>query len=833
MGLICVEKESTESATRHKDRLGQLYVFERDEERKRRMRVVQDFHASMYTLDYNVDLEKYDEENGTNLYQGVARIEAGYKTIYGQACSKVVFGLGANPVKIKSYFDSMLQSDVQFPSVYITETEPKIDMNPRICAFDIEVNSSKTFPSADYAKYQVIAISIYDSYLQKLIWMTWRPDLEQKIDRTTYHLDEEGYKQDYPYDRYLFKDEKTMLLWFIKYIRQADPDILTGWNIKRFDIKYIIRRMKRLGIDYTRLSPLKRVKFDNFGEPIIDGRVILDGLASYKKLQLAELDSYKLEEVAQHVLGFGKVKHVVSIGELWKQNFKVFEEYSVLDSLLVWLIFQHEDILGFVLTIADQCKSQIYHTLYNKDIVDSYLRTWCKDKYVLPTINKRDREGYKGAITREPKRGLKGWTIGLDEESLYPSIMDSCNMSPETIITPDHPDFNKVPKICIHDVEIGTKKTGIRKIDVYFRQDIRGIVPMILRELKQDRKKYVEMRDSYDALSEDYQKYNRLQFAVKTIMNSFYGVLGYPVFRLYDTRVAAAVTKVGRDAMEHMASIAKSFGYEVAYGDTDSIFVELLNDKLTLNEVIEIGKKLQDAINPTYDDFVHKYDDTGSITEHKFKLKFEKVYQRILFVGDEDKGVKKNYAGILLWIKGKKTRKIDIVGFGAIKSDNSKFSRDIQKTVLEMILGGQKKQKVYHYLRRVIDDVNQNTIDWYDLAIPQAIKKPLHLYKGGAANHAHIRGAKYSNQWLGTSFGAGTKPRRLYVKSTPPHYAKTDVIDIDDETIIPPGFVVDHSKMIESTIELKLHRIFDAVNWKWSELRTGKAQMDLQDFITT
>lgn len=45
-----------------------------------------------------------------------------------------------------------------------------------------------------------------------------------------------------------FKDERTLLLEWAKFIEKVDPDLVIGYNIVNFDLPYLIDRAKALKI---------------------------------------------------------------------------------------------------------------------------------------------------------------------------------------------------------------------------------------------------------------------------------------------------------------------------------------------------------------------------------------------------------------------------------------------------------------------------------------------------------------------------------------------------------------------------------------------------------
>jgi DNA polymerase I len=189
-------------------------------------------------------------------------------------------------------------------------------------------------------------------------------------------------------------------------------------------------------------------------------------------------------------------------------------------------------------------------------------------------------------------------------------------------------------------------------------------------------------------------------------------------------------------------------------------------------------------------------------------VKFEKLYARF-FSG----GKKKRYAGLLVWKEGVDAHKIDIVGFETKRSDSPKVTRDAMKTLIEMVLEG----KPYEEIRSTISDVirkyraGKYTLD--EIGIPGGIGKQLEDYD---IQDAQVRAAVYSNTYLGTNFGKGSKPKRLYIKSVTSKYPRTDVVCFEYPDQIPGEFVIDRDIMLEKTLQLPLTRILEPLGWEWS-----------------
>ncbi|OFV67703.1 MAG: DNA polymerase elongation subunit (family b) [Candidatus Syntrophoarchaeum caldarius] len=670
--------------------------------------------------------------------------------------------------------DTGIKSGVKAPDkdmVHVNDLEPvEIDYPCRISVIDIECDDRNGFPQPE--RDPVICITAWDSFDDEYTTFIW------------------PYKQ---------KSEEQMFEAFLAYIQAKDPDILTGWNFTNFDAPYIIDRLKALGIDPSPLSRegVVKTRSGQFSPAMIKGRVLFDLLYGYKKMQPTQKESYRLDWIAENELGEQKHHFAGSLGDLWEKNPEELIKYNRKDVELCVKIDQKNDIIGFSKEVANFVGCTIEDTLNSSRVIDTYVLRKSYRRFVLPSKQGEFKGEFEGAVVLSPIRGVRENVIVLDLASLYPMSMMTLNASPET----------KAP-----DGEI-VAPNGIR-----FRKSPDGLTRSILKELIESRDEKKAIRDRYPFGSDEYRRYDLQQAAIKVITNSYYGVSGYPRFRLYDRDIASATTSVGRAIIQHTKSVIEGLGYEVVYGDTDSCMVTIGPGK-SLDETIETGQMIEKRVNESYDEFAK----TLNVDHHYFRIKFEKVYSRFFQAGR-----KKRYAGKLVWKEGKFTDQLDITGFEFKRSDFPTITKEVQKEVIKRILDGEDFNEIGEYLRGVISKFEKGELSLDDIGIPGGIQKRLYSY---ANDDAHIRGAKYANTHFGTNFGRGGKPKRIYIARVPEGYPRTDVICFEYEDQVPDGFVPDWKMMLEKTIKNPIERILEAMGWSWTEIKSGKKQIGLDGFF--
>ena len=321
---------------------------------------------------------------------------------------------------------------------------------------------------------------------------------------------------------------------------------------------------------------------------------------------------------------------------------------------------------------------------------------------------------------------------------------------------------------------------------------------------------------------------------------SMYGVLGWERFRLYDKEMGAAVTATGREVISFTEEAANEIGHEVAYGDTDSVMLELGGGRST-EEAIEESFDIEDHINGAYDDFASE---ELNADEHRFQIEFEKLYRRFFQAGK-----KKRYAGHIVWKEGKDVDDVDITGFEYQRSDIAPITKRVQKRVIELIVREGDVDAVEEYVHDVIEDYQEASVDLDDIGIPGGIGKRLDNYD---TDTAQVRGAKYANLLLGTNFQRGSKPKRLYLRKVHPDFFRaleTDTPDIRDDPLyvefktdhdvicyeyadqIPDEFEVDYDKMLDKTLKGPIERILEALDVSWDEVKSGQTQTGLGNFM--
>ena len=332
----------------------------------------------------------------------------------------------------------------------------------------------------------------------------------------------------------------------------------------------------------------------------------------------------------------------------------------------------------------------------------------------------------------------------------------------------------------------------------------------------------------------------KLQF----VGQSLYGVLGWDRFRLYDKDMGAAVTATGRRVIEYTEEVADELDSEVIYGDTDSVMLEF-GHEMSKQEAIERSFELEELINDSYDELAAEL----NAEQHRFEIEFEKLYRRFFQAGK-----KKRYAGHIVWSEGKDVDDIDITGFEYKRSDIAPVTKEVQEEVLRRIVTSEAppdelRDEITEYVHGVIQRFKNGEVSVEEVGIPGGIGKKLDNYD---TDTAQVRGAKYANLLLGTNFGRGSKPKRVYLDGV--HYdffrrfeeenpaladdplyvefkENQDVVCIEYADQLPEEFQVNWDAMLEKTLKGPIARVLEAIDVSWEEVESGQEQTGLEQYF--
>ncbi|MFB6203132.1 MAG: DNA-directed DNA polymerase [Candidatus Nanohaloarchaea archaeon] len=552
------------------------------------------------------------------------------------------------------------------------------DPDYREVAFDLEVYQD-----------EIIMASFYGEGFEKLL--------------TTEEIDRDYVEE--------VQDEKELLERFREIVRDRDVDILTGYNTDEFDFRKLRERFQHHGMELTLGRNGERMKFKRrgrFSSARLKGRMHLDlyPFVTHILSQTLESETLDLDSVAEELLGENKDEMSwEDMKEAWreKEGLEEFADYALKDAKLAYRLA--EELVPQILELSrltglipfDACR------LTYGQLTENFLLKEAYEKNMLapnrPTQQDRRRRrnqgAYEGGFVYTPEAGLHEDIALFDFRSLYPTVMVAHNISPDTLNMDDCDD-----------------RFQLEEFDYDFCQDEQGFFPELVERLVEDRYRLKKEMREYEEGSSEYVSIYSRQSAEKYLANSFYGYLGYDGARWYSRECAEATTYLGREYIEDTIEMAEEKGFEVAYGDTDSVFLK--------------GEDIRERM----DEFL---EDVNSELPEFMELEFEGYFVRGFFTStDSGEGAKKKYA--LLDEDGD----LKITGFEQVRRDWSPIAKKTQKKVLEKVLRNEIEEAA-EIVKETIGDLKQGEIPVEDLRIYTTLTKEPEEYDSTAP---HVEAAK-------------------------------------------------------------------------------------------
>ena len=536
--------------------------------------------------------------------------------------------------------------------------------------------------------------------------------------------------------------EKAALRRFLEYLDEIDPDVITGWNVVDFDLACLARIAHRHSVPFAigrsddRFDLRKDASFTRESRAVIFGRQVLDGLAMMRGAFI-KLEDYKLETAAQTFLGKGKLisgdnRHS-EIDYLYHNDPQHLIDYNLQDARLVLELLAKVGLIDLAIERSLLTGMQLDRVSAAIASVDSlYLNALRHRGFVAPSVHiAAPTTHLSGGYVMDSRPGLYENVLVFDFKSLYPSIIRTFNLDPLTLahgttqleaggsglgagrssLEPPAPSPESPANGTAADRFVEAPN-GAR-----FRRNIPGILPHLLSELAEERQQAKYLGNTVKAN------------AVKILMNSFYGVLGATASRLFSPDVANAVTTFGQYLIQHAADYARRHGYEVLYGDTDSLFI--LSRLQDPDAALELAERLCREIG----------DDVARMIRRQFgcdnalELEFEKLYRRFFLpqVRGGAVGSKKRYAGLL---ERAGVEEIEFVGLESVRRDWSAVSKHFQYGLLQRVF---HDQPVDDFIRAFLADLRAGKFD-AQLVYKKAIRKELSAYT--KTTPPHIKAAR-------------------------------------------------------------------------------------------
>lgn len=752
---------------------------------------------------------------------------------------KTIFGKSVRKIKKFSKAESVFETDldprlrVLVDRFYDTSEVAKNN----ICYLDIEVDTTDQKPTVALANNKITCIGTCLNN-QYVLFLLCNPEKEIKYSQPNLIIKR-------------FTDESEMLLAFARYLKLTHVSIITDYNGDYFDIPYIVNRMSRLGLNYKLLSPIQEVEIKEESFISIAGISHLDFLKLYKKYSVNDRSSYKLDAIANVELGIGKIQHN-GLDNLYEHDIDRFIEYNIRDIELVQKLEAKLRYIQIAIYLAHKVHIPYEWIFSQSKIIEGGFFTFFK-KNGLVSINKPNRteqteEKIEGAYVKDPQPGLYKKIIDLDFTSLYPNIIRTLNVSPEKkvgkianwkkFLPAFYSSKNEPNQVVtmtstngdVKEINLAKLRTILEKNNmsiacngVMYKLNEPGFIPQIVSEWFAERVEFKNKKfaaKKQNNTSEEIM-YDIMQYVMKILMNTLYGVLALPSFRYYDRDMAESITITGQNLIKQSEkNVNRYLGHDnVVYGDTDSLFVTL--DGYREDEDIkQVCSDLQNYANKCLETVCKKM---LNVDENKYLSLKQEIIASSLFILS-----KKHYA---LWcideegIKPKDGYELKVKGIEMVKSSFPKSMQELFSDILKDILQFKTKDVIDQKIKQFYAESEKVSV--LDMAITTGIKD-LEKYQSDLTNYikgspAHVKAALNYNQYLKLNnltdthnlIQSGDKIKYVYLTRNPYDFKTIAFLESEISPEIDKFLnqYVDRTAIMESVLENKIKTFYDALNW--------------------
>ena len=216
-----------------------------------------------------------------------------------------------------------------------------------------------------------------------------------------------------------------------------------------------------------------------------------------------------------------------------------------------------------------------YYNAFQMDILIPPIK---KNPEFLKSINELlaiDR----GGLILQPRPDIYENIAECDFSSMYPTLMVTRNISPETICTREDCPYDQ--RYCIEVPELSfklcTRKRGLvaESLDLVVKK--RDVFKKLIKEGK------------------DARRYELMQNTLKGVLVSCFGYLGFKNARFGRVEAHTAVTALARDTLLRTQEIGEEMGLEMVHGIVDSLWLRS-DSEIEYGKIVEFCRKVTDDV---------------------------------------------------------------------------------------------------------------------------------------------------------------------------------------------------------------------------------------------
>ncbi|XP_039296074.1 DNA polymerase alpha catalytic subunit [Nilaparvata lugens] len=569
------------------------------------------------------------------------------------------------------------------------------------------------------------------------------------------------------------ESERTLLNYFMARFYRIDPDLIVCHDFADADLNLLIKKLLDHRIaHWSRIGRLRRTKrpqLTNVVRTVMCGRLVCDLKATARELIKAR--SYDLDTLCCDVL------HLKEGQKDCYTPDEVYNAFNDIDSLIKLLratlldasyilkLMCELNALPLALQITNIAGNVLSRTLTGgrSERNEFLLLHAFEDKgYIVPekiykskenavkeeedclegpssggaggpggrqnATSARRKPAYAGGLVLEPKRGLYDRLVLLmDFNSLYPSIIQEYNICYTTIDRQQLQEDDDILTLPLPGPDVKA-----------------GVLPSQIRQLVESRRVVKNLMKQTNISQDQRMQYEIRQLALKLMANSMYGCLGFAQSRFCCKPLAALVTAKGREILMRTKELVENLGFEVVYGDTDSLMIN--TNTLDYANVKKIGLKIKAEVNRHY---------------KQLELDIDGIFRCLLLCK------KKKYAASVIVGQapdGSLQTKQEIKGLDVVRRDWCRMSSEAGKFILAQILSDQDSDErvanIHQHLTQLRADLEAGgRVPLQLLTIGKQLAKEVAAYqgggRGGGTNLPHVLVAARANQRKPSRFKAG------------------------------------------------------------------------------
>ena len=559
-----------------------------------------------------------------------------YKSLYGDELTKVY--------NFNEHDPDLFESDV-LPEMRVLldvyDESDEISSGHKIVIIDIEVSTEGGFPNVDEGDKTITAIALYDQCSNK--YYQYILDPEKKISSSdTKDLCLQS-----------FRIEEDLLSAFLNKWEEIKPTIVSGWNCNKFDIPYLYNRIKAvLGKrEGYRLSPVNIAYQNKYTKKMtVAGISQMDYMDLYKKFIGVMKPSWSLANVAKDEgLAQQKLTYKGSLNDLYKNDLHRYVEYNLADVKVVVELDKKYDFIYLARSVCHKGHVPYEWFQMSSRFIDGAILMYLKrNNLIAPNkpvggreeyeeMEKDGEDGFTGAYVKEPIVGLYDWIYSADITSLYPSVIMSLNISPETKV-------NKIEgwdRIAYDNGDIQIIKLGnnsytlnefkkmvdnyafsISSNGVVYKQNFKGVVPTILNDWFSERVEYRKLANKYAKEGNKEQEgfFDRRQKRQKIFLNCFSPdtkiITKDGIKYIIDVKIGELVYSLNKETgNSELKPVTRTYEYEYD-GDMIHFNSHHMDFIVTPNHKFWVSKPGKKEYKP------FSWENAGDIIEDKVRRKF-------------------------------------------------------------------------------------------------------------------------------------------------------------------------------------------------------------------